>query len=136
VLDGDDAAGAEDPRLVVDETKEGSVPFSVVESAGGTPIGTATLWGIDHHNRSAHIGSGLLPSSRGKDYGTDVVAMPRSSAWVMGEFLDEVLLGLLAQDWRRDSKGWAAARRSRARAGTAAARTRAGGRRSTTAWWA
>jgi RimJ/RimL family protein N-acetyltransferase len=28
----------------------------------------------------------------------------RSSAWVMGEFLDEVLLGLLAQDWKPDSK--------------------------------
>lgn len=24
----------------------------------------------------------------------------RSSAWVMGEFLDEVLLGLLVQDWK------------------------------------
>jgi RimJ/RimL family protein N-acetyltransferase len=24
----------------------------------------------------------------------------RSSAWVMGEFLDEVLLGLLAEDWK------------------------------------
>ncbi|MDG9717217.1 GNAT family protein [Streptomyces sp. DH24] len=28
----------------------------------------------------------------------------RSSAWVMGEFLDEVLLGLLARDWKPDSK--------------------------------
>ncbi|MEU3603017.1 GNAT family protein [Streptomyces sp. NPDC006798] len=26
----------------------------------------------------------------------------RSSAWVLGEFLDEVLLGLLAQDWKPD----------------------------------
>jgi RimJ/RimL family protein N-acetyltransferase len=24
----------------------------------------------------------------------------RSSAWVMGEFLDEVVLGLLAREWR------------------------------------
>lgn len=30
--------------------------------------------------------------------------VPRSSAWVMGEFLDEVLLGLLAQEWKPDSK--------------------------------
>lgn len=29
----------------------------------------------------------------------------RSSVWVMGEFLDEVLLGLLVQDWKPDSKG-------------------------------
>ncbi|MFC8425779.1 GNAT family N-acetyltransferase [Streptomyces sp. NPDC057236] len=136
--------GSKDPRLVVDDTKEGSVPFSVVEPAGGTLIGTATLWGIDHHNRSAHIGLGLLPSSRGKGYGTDVVAVLchygfvvrglhrlqietlsdntamlrsaerngfvregvlRSSAWVMGEFLDGVVLGLLAQDWKQDSRG-------------------------------
>ncbi len=32
----------------------------------------------------------------------------RSSAWVMGDFMNEVLLGLLVQDWKRDSKGWAA----------------------------
>lgn len=115
----------------------------MVELDGGTLIGSATLWGIDNHNRSAHIGLGLLPSSRGKGYGTDVVAVLchygfvvrgmqrpqietlsdnaamlrsaerngfvregvlRSSAWVMGEFLDEVLLGLLAQDWKPDSK--------------------------------
>ncbi|MET8570889.1 GNAT family protein [Streptomyces sp. NPDC004783] len=134
--------GSKDPRLVVDETRQGSVPFSVVELAGGTLVGTATLWGIDDHNRSAHIGLGLLPDARGKGYGTDVVAvlchygfvvrglqrlqietladnfgmlraaerngfvregLLRSSAWVLGEFLDEVLLGLLAQDWKRDS---------------------------------
>ncbi|MEV7792310.1 GNAT family protein [Streptomyces sp. NPDC087512] len=134
--------GSNDPRLVVDDTKRGSVPFSVVELAGGTLVGTATLWGIDDHHRSAHIGLGLLPDARGKGYGTDVVAVLchygfvvrglqrlqietladnfgmlraaerngfvregvlRSSAWVLGEFLDEVLLGLLAQDWKRDS---------------------------------
>ncbi|MFJ9822663.1 GNAT family N-acetyltransferase [Streptomyces sp. NPDC101151] len=135
--------GSKDPRLVVDDKNQGSVQFSVVELEGGTLVGTATLWGIDNHNRSAHIGLGVLPSSRGKGYGTDVVAalchygfvvrglqrlqietladnaamlrsaerngfvregVLRSSAWVMGEFLDEVLLGLLVQDWKRDSK--------------------------------
>ncbi|MFI8825226.1 GNAT family N-acetyltransferase [Streptomyces sp. NPDC053431] len=134
--------GSQDPRLVVDDTKEGSVQFSVVELEGGSLVGTATLWGIDHHNRGAHIGLGLLPSARGKGYGTDVVAVLchygfvvrslhrlqietladntamlrsaerngfvregvlRSSAWVMGEFLDEVLLGLLVEDWKPDA---------------------------------
>ncbi|POX55451.1 GNAT family N-acetyltransferase [Streptomyces sp. Ru71] len=133
------APGSKDPRLVGDDQNQGSVPFSVVELEGDTLIGTATLWGIDNHNRSAHIGLGLLPSCRGKGYGTDVVAalcqygfvvrslhrlqietladntamlraaerngfvregVLRSSAWVMGEFLDEVLLGLLAKDWK------------------------------------
>ncbi|MFC9296852.1 GNAT family N-acetyltransferase [Streptomyces sp. NPDC057011] len=134
--------GSKDSRLVVDETEHGHVPFSVVELAGGTLVGTAVLWGIDNHNRSAHLGLGLLPSARGKGYGTDVVAVLcrygfvvrglrrlqietladnaamlrsaerngfvregvlRSSAWVMGEFLDEVLLGLLVQDWKPDT---------------------------------
>ncbi|MFG2622365.1 GNAT family N-acetyltransferase [Streptomyces sp. NPDC048507] len=132
-------AGTKDPRLVVDEADQRSVGFSVVELTGGTLIGSATLWGIDTHSRSAHIGLGLLPSARGKGYGTDVVAVLchygfvvrglhriqietladnramlraaelngfvregvlRSSAWVMGEFLDEVLLGQLAEDWK------------------------------------
>ncbi|GHB34170.1 hypothetical protein GCM10010306_029270 [Streptomyces umbrinus] len=31
--------------------------------------------------------------------------MLRSSAWVLGEFLDEVLLGLLVQDRKPDSQG-------------------------------
>ncbi|MBA0049708.1 N-acetyltransferase [Streptomyces sp. AJS327] len=130
---------SKDPRLVVEDTQEGIVPFSVVELDGGTLIGAATLWGIDTHHRSAHVGLGLLPSARGKGYGTDVVAalcyygfmvrglrrlqvetladntpmirsaerngfvregVTRSSAWVLGEFLDEVLLGLLAHEWK------------------------------------
>ncbi|MGX2997091.1 GNAT family N-acetyltransferase [Streptomyces sp. JNUCC 64] len=138
------APGSKDPRLMVDETAEKVVQFSVVELDGGTLVGEATLWGIDTHNRGAHIGLGLLPSARGKGYGTDVVAVMchygfavrglhrlqietladnaamlgaaerngfvregvlRSSAWVLGEFLDEVLLGLLARDWRRAAAG-------------------------------
>ncbi|MDR6976593.1 RimJ/RimL family protein N-acetyltransferase [Streptomyces sp. 3330] len=136
--------GSNDSRLVVDDKEQGHVPFSVVELDGGTLVGTAVLWNIDTHNRSAHIGLGLLPSSRGKGYGTDVVAVLchygfvvrglqrlqietlsdnaamlrsaerngfvregvlRSSAWVMGEFLDEVLLGLLVQEWKPDAQG-------------------------------
>ncbi|MFI0090446.1 GNAT family N-acetyltransferase [Streptomyces bobili] len=135
--------GSKDSRLVVDDKEEGHVPFSVVELDGGTLVGTAVLWGIDTHNRTAHLGLGLLPSARGKGYGTDVVAalchygfvvrglhrlqietlsdnaamlrsaerngfvregVLRSSAWVMGEFLDEVLLGLLAADWKPNAK--------------------------------
>lgn len=116
-----------------------NVRFSIVEPESGTLLGGATLWGVDTHNRLAHIGLGLRPAHRGKGYGTDVVAvlchygfvvrglhrlqietladntamlrsaerngfvregLLRSSAWVMGEFLDEVVLGLLARDWK------------------------------------
>src|ERR1043165_3550023 len=132
--------GSKDSRLVVDDKEEGHVPFSVVALDGGELVGTATLWGIDTHHRTAHIGLGLLPTARGKGYGTDVVAalchygfvvrglhrlqietladnagmlrsaerngfvregVLRSSAWVLGEWLDEVLLGLLAEEWKR-----------------------------------
>ncbi|MFF8598942.1 GNAT family N-acetyltransferase [Streptomyces sp. NPDC015232] len=135
--------GAKDPRLVVDDTNERVVHFSVVELEGGSLIGTATLWGIDTHSRSAHIGLGLFPAARGKGHGTDVVAVLthygfvvrglhrlqietladnhamlraaahngytregvlRSSAWVLGEFLDEVILGLLADEWTQGAR--------------------------------
>ncbi|WP_328317326.1 GNAT family N-acetyltransferase [Streptomyces sp. NBC_00388] len=136
--------GSKAAQFVVDDEEHGHVPFSVVELDGGALAGSAVLWDIDTHNRSAHIGLGLLPPSRGKGYGTDVVAVLchygfvvrglqrlqietlsdntamlrsaerngfvregvlRSSAWVMGEFLDEVLLGLLRQDWKPDPRG-------------------------------
>jgi len=136
--------GAKDPRLAADaEVDDSYVRFSVVDRESGALIGSANFWGIDTHNRLAHIGLGLLPSCRGKGYGTDVVAVLchygftvrglhrlqietladntamlraaehngftregvlRSSAWVMGEFVDEVLLGLLAQEWKRDAR--------------------------------
>ncbi|AZM48697.1 GNAT family N-acetyltransferase [Streptomyces sp. WAC 06738] len=136
------AAASKDNPLLVDDKAEGTVPFSVVELEGGELVGTASLWGIDAHHRSAHVGLGLMPYARGKGYGTDIVAalchygfvvrglhrlqietladnaamlraaerngfvregVLRSSAWVLGTFLDEVVLGLLAPDWRPDA---------------------------------
>lgn len=131
---------SDDRRLSADAKEEDDVVrFSIVELAGGTLIGAATLWGIDTHNRFAHIGLGLLPGARGRGFGTDVVAtlvhygfvvrglhrlqietladnpamlraaerngfvregQTRASAWVMGEFIDEVILGLLAAEYR------------------------------------
>ncbi|SCK10017.1 Protein N-acetyltransferase, RimJ/RimL family [Streptomyces sp. WMMB 714] len=135
--------GSKDAPFVVDDKEQKIVPFSVVELEGGSLIGSANLWGIDTHNRFAHLGLGLLPSSRGKGYGTDVVevlchygfvvrgmqrlqietlsdnagmlraaerngfvreGVMRSSAWVLGEFMDEVVLGLLAHEWKPASK--------------------------------
>ncbi|MGR6913798.1 GNAT family N-acetyltransferase [[Actinomadura] parvosata] len=136
--------GSKDSRLMPDDKDQSKVPFSVVELDGGTLVGSANLWGIDTHNRCAHIGLGLLPSCRGKGYGSDVVAtlchygfvlrglrrlqietlsdnhamlraaerngfvregVLRSSAWVLGHFMDEVLLGLLAEEWKPDTPG-------------------------------
>ncbi|GHH44937.1 GNAT family N-acetyltransferase [Streptomyces candidus] len=130
---------AKDPRLHVDGLDVMNVSFSVVDVESDALVGTATLWGIDAHHRGGHVGLGILPSARGKGYGTDVVAVLchygfvvrglrrlqietladntamlraaerngftregvlRSSAWVLGEFLDEVVLGLLAPEWQ------------------------------------
>lgn len=49
------------------------VRFSAVELATGELAGEALLWGIDVHNRNAHIGLSLRPACRGKHLGTDAV---------------------------------------------------------------
>lgn len=54
-------------------TDERAACFSVVELAAGELAGEALLWGIDLHNRTAHIGISLLPAFRGRGLGTDVV---------------------------------------------------------------
>ncbi|NUS25466.1 MAG: GNAT family N-acetyltransferase [Streptomyces sp.] len=131
-------------KFVADPTDQDNLPFSVVDLESGELVGAATLWGIDTHNRFAHIGLGLRSSARGKGYGTDVVAVLchygfvvrglqrlqietlsdnipmlrsaerngfvregvlRSAAWVLGEFMDEVVLGLLAEEWKQGAQG-------------------------------
>jgi RimJ/RimL family protein N-acetyltransferase len=131
---------AESPYGVDARSSPEVAAFSVVALSTGELVGETVFWGIDTHNRNAHIGLSLFPSSRGHGYGADVVAVLchygfvvrglhrlqietladnaamigaarksgfvqeatlRSSAWVLGEFLDEVILGLLAEDWLR-----------------------------------
>lgn len=47
--------------------------FSVVELASGELAGSAAVWGIDQHNRFAHLGMSLRPSFRGRRLSTDVL---------------------------------------------------------------
>jgi len=47
--------------------------FSVVERGGGELAGEALLWGIDLHNRTAHVGISLRPSFRGRGLAVDVL---------------------------------------------------------------
>ncbi|MER5729014.1 GNAT family protein [Streptomyces sp. NPDC002138] len=49
--------------------------FSVVDLASGELAGEAVLWGIDTHNRSAHLGLSLRPGSRGRGFGAEVVQL-------------------------------------------------------------
>lgn len=47
--------------------------FSVVELESQELAGEAMLWGIDTHNRMAHLGISLLPGFRGRGFAGDVV---------------------------------------------------------------
>lgn len=49
--------------------------FAVTELATGELAGEALLWGIDLHNRSAHVGLALRPASRGRGLGGDTVGV-------------------------------------------------------------
>ncbi|MFJ8622248.1 GNAT family N-acetyltransferase [Kitasatospora sp. NPDC093550] len=131
--------GAAHSPYAVAEPSEEAACFSVVETATGELAGEALLWGIDTHNRAAHVGLALRPGHRGRGFAADVLrvlcryAFPvlglrrlqletladnapmlraaatagftvegrlRRSAWANGEFLDQVVLGLLAEEWR------------------------------------
>lgn len=47
-------------------SEDGKAAFSVVDLATGELAGEALLWGIDPHNRGAHLGMSLLPGARGR----------------------------------------------------------------------
>jgi RimJ/RimL family protein N-acetyltransferase len=128
---------AESP-YAVDSRPADAALFSVATLADDELVGEAVLWGIDNHNRLAHIGMSLLSASRGRGFGADVVAVLchygfvvrglhrlqidtladnaamigaarnsgfvqeatlRGAAWVLGGFADEVIYGLLADEW-------------------------------------
>ncbi len=132
-------ADSKQAPYVVDDLPDTVACFSVVELNGGELAGEAVLWGIDMHNRSAHLGLSLRPAFRGSGLSADVVALLchygfvirglhrlqidtladnepmrraarsvgfeleatlREAAWVAGEFVDEVVFGLLAADYQ------------------------------------
>lgn len=123
----------------LEKPSDSKVQFAVEELATGEFAGSTQLWGLDNHNRSAHLGFQLRPSFRGRGLGTDTIrtlcdyafrvrglhrlqvdtlasnaaavgastangfvqeGRLRKNSWVAGEFVDEVLLGLLADEWR------------------------------------
>src|SRR6188472_3196302 len=54
----------------VSDPSESVAAFSVVELDSQELAGEASLWGIDTHNRTAHVGIALLPGFRGRRLGT------------------------------------------------------------------
>jgi RimJ/RimL family protein N-acetyltransferase len=63
---------AASPYTVSDPT-DNAACFSVVQLADDELAGEALLWGIDLHNRMAHLGISLRPAFRGRGLGADVV---------------------------------------------------------------
>jgi RimJ/RimL family protein N-acetyltransferase len=65
-----DAAGS--PYAVPGATDDAAM-FSVIEIVSDDLAGEALLWGIDEHNRLAHVGISLRPGFRGRGLGTDTL---------------------------------------------------------------
>ncbi|GAA1223010.1 hypothetical protein GCM10009665_11580 [Kitasatospora nipponensis] len=132
-------AGSDQSPFAVTAPNPDVAFFSIVLLETGELAGEALLWGIDTHNRVAHLGLALRPAFRGRGLGTDTVRVLceygfavrglrrlqletlsgngpmvaaargagfvhegtlRSAAWVYGAVADEVLYGLLAEEWK------------------------------------
>jgi RimJ/RimL family protein N-acetyltransferase len=71
------AFGAGSPYWPSDEPPAASdtAVFAVAELATGDLAGEAMVWGIDLHNRSAHLGISLRPDYQGRGLGTDALRL-------------------------------------------------------------
>ncbi len=58
-----------DPAADVEFTVQSATDIS------GRCLGWATLWSLDLHQRTAHLGVGLIPSARGRGLGVDAVRL-------------------------------------------------------------
>ncbi|HET7045483.1 MAG TPA: GNAT family protein [Gaiellaceae bacterium] len=52
-----------------------AAPFSVIELGEDELAGEAIVWGIDLHNRVAHLGLALLPAFRGRGLAEEVLRL-------------------------------------------------------------
>ncbi|MHA6761857.1 GNAT family N-acetyltransferase [Streptacidiphilus sp. PAMC 29251] len=57
------------------EPSDNAACFSVVTLDTDELAGEAVLWGIDTHNRTAHLGLSLRPGFRNRGFGADVVSV-------------------------------------------------------------
>ncbi|MFB9238188.1 GNAT family N-acetyltransferase [Plantactinospora siamensis] len=65
--------GSPESPYAVSGPRDDAACFSVVRLADDELAGEALLWGIDLHNRTAHLGISLRPGLRGQGLGADVV---------------------------------------------------------------
>jgi RimJ/RimL family protein N-acetyltransferase len=67
-----------DPALspyAVSGVSQDAALFSVIAVADGELAGEALLWGIDAHNRLAHLGLALRPAFRGRGWAVEIVCL-------------------------------------------------------------
>ena len=64
--------GSDDSPYKVTDWRSDPAVFSVVELDSQELAGDALLWGVDQHNRLAHLGISVLPAFRGRGLGTDI----------------------------------------------------------------
>ena len=67
------APGSAASPYAVAEPSEEAACFSVVDLSSDELAGETLLWGIDTHNRTAHVGISLRPAFRNRGLGTDVL---------------------------------------------------------------
>ena len=67
------APGSAASPYAVAEPSEDAACFSVVDLSSDELAGETLLWGIDTHNRTAHVGISLRPAFRNRGLGTDVL---------------------------------------------------------------
>lgn len=138
---------------LVGEPDDAAVAFAVSrrDDPDQACLGQGSLWGINQHQRTAHLGITLTEAARGQGLGTEVVGLLcryafevrdlarvqvetlatntamqraaeangfvregrlRQNAWVMGTRQDELIYGLLADEWRSGAAAGAPAARS------------------------
>jgi RimJ/RimL family protein N-acetyltransferase len=130
--------GRDSSPFAVRDAKPEAAIFSAIELDSEELIGATVLWGIDMHNRIAHIGIALRPAFRGRGFGLEIIrvlchygfvvrglhriqietladnegmlrtaaragfsreGLLRAAAYVEGRWVDEVVLGQLANEW-------------------------------------
>jgi RimJ/RimL family protein N-acetyltransferase len=62
-----------DKRQTESDPTSASFTVQRLDDEAGAAVGQVGLWGIDLHNRSAHVGISVLPSARGQGLGRDAV---------------------------------------------------------------
>jgi len=58
-----------------DDRSAGVAVFTIADPDTDEPLGSTLLWGIDQHNRSAHIGLALRPVARGRGLAGETLAL-------------------------------------------------------------